>query len=136
LPDYARRCLLNFDPKNRATSNETPAKKSQCRDWAEAEDDDTAESTAEVEIDFFLKVGKPDNDDPGKVLHWWKEKACMFPRLARQVLAIPVTSASSERTFGRAGLIITEKRTTISPTKVNILVILNYYLVRLSLQIS
>jgi len=50
--------------------------------------------------------------------------------LARRVLAIPATSASSERTFSRAGLILTEKRTNLNPQKVNdLLVIHNYYVV-------
>jgi len=57
--------ISDEEARRNTTSNEPPAKKSRFGDWAEAEDDeDIAESTAEVEIDSYLKVGKSDNDDP------------------------------------------------------------------------
>jgi len=87
----------------------------------------------EIEVDFYLKVGVPDDDDPAKVLDWWRAKSAIFTRLAklaRRVLAIPGTSATSERTLSRAGLIITDKRSRIDPKRVSdLLVIHNYYLV-------
>jgi len=85
------------------------------------------------EIELYLKIGIPSSDDPAKLLPWWKAKAVILRRLskvARRVLAIPATSASSERTWSRAGLILTEKRTKLSPQKVSdLLVIHNYFLV-------
>ena len=65
-------------------------------DWL-ADADDEAQS-AEAELDIYLKVGKPDGDEPASLLSWWKGKASMFTRLsrlARRVLAIPATSASN-----------------------------------------
>ena len=44
----------------------------------------------EIEVDFYLKVGVPDDDDPAKVLDWWRAKSAIFTRLAklaRRVLA-------------------------------------------------
>jgi len=111
-----------------------PAKKSRYGRWdADAATQPSLESTAEDELDFYIKAGKMASDDPYDILPWWKEKASMFPllaRLARMILCIPATSASSERTFSRAGLIVTEKRTRLDPKRVNdLLVIHNYYLV-------
>jgi len=63
------------------------------------------------EIDLYQKVGKCSDEDPAKLLPWWREKSFTFKRLAelaRRVLAIPATSASSERTWSRAGMIVTD----------------------------
>jgi hAT family C-terminal dimerisation region len=46
--------------------------------------------------------------EPGNPLQWWMEREAQFPilsKLARQVLAIPATSAASERVFSQAGQI-------------------------------
>lgn len=47
-------------------------------------------------------------------LLWWREKKNKYPRLstmARRYLAIPCTSAESERLFSTGGDIVTNKRT-------------------------
>ena len=111
-----------------------PAKKSRFGDWSEDETDVTTNPLGnEVEIDLYLKIGRPVSDDPSKLLQWWQSKSTTFKRLsklARRVLAIPATSATSERTWSRAGLILTEKRTNLSPKKVcDLLVIHNYLMV-------
>ena len=46
----------------------------------------------------------------------------MLARLTRQVLAIPVSSASSERVFSSAGNICTLRRTNLSVSKIERLV--------------
>jgi len=51
------------------------------------------------------------------VLSWWKTNEKVFPRLsflARQYLATPATSASSERVFSSAGRTITDLRSRLS----------------------
>ena len=55
------------------------------------------------------------NDSP---LEWWRKYSAVFPYLAhvaRHVLAIPATSASSERLFSRAGSVISAKRNRLAP---------------------
>ena len=97
------------------------------------DDSNGSEITPEDELELYLKTGKKDDDDPGTLLEWWKTKASLFPRLAilaKRVLAIPATSANSERNFSRAGIIVNDKRSQISPENVDhSLVIHNYFLV-------
>ena len=59
------------------------------------------------------------------VLHWWKRQAETFPRLsslAQGILAVPATSAPSERVFSIAGLILQAKRSSLAPENVNKLI--------------
>lgn len=60
-------------------------------------------------------------------LQWWKDNQHRFPNialLARKILAIPATSASSERLFSSAGLVITEKRNRLNPNTVESIIFL------------
>ena len=55
------------------------------------------------------------------VLQWWKQHEHVLPllaRLARRVLAIPASSAKSERVFSSAGNAVTAKRNRTAPNKV------------------
>jgi hypothetical protein len=69
------------------------------------------------------------DDDP---LAWWKLHEHQFPhiaKIARKCLAIPATSASSERVFSVAGLIVTKLRNRLDSSVVSAIVllrILNY----------
>jgi len=54
--------------------------------------------------------------ETGDPLAWWRQNSRNFPilsRLARKFLAIPATSASSERLFSTAGNILTSKRNSL-----------------------
>lgn len=61
-------------------------------------------------------------------LEWWKANHGDWPilsRLARQYLAVPGTSAPSERVHSEAGLVITDKRNRLSPHRAGNLVFLH-----------
>lgn len=61
---------------------------------------------------------------------WWKNHCCEFPTLslmARDFLAIPATSAPSERVFSTCGLIITKKRNRMAPELLDALVCLQQW---------
>ena len=54
----------------------------------------------------------------GNTLVWWKRNSILYPNLAalaRKYLPIQATSASSERIFSRASLIISNLRTRLDP---------------------
>ena len=61
------------------------------------------------------------------VLLWWKRHQNVLPilsKLSRMVLAIPASSAKSERVFSTGGNIVTFKRTRLNPKKVEELIII------------
>ena len=56
------------------------------------------------------------------VLGWWKKMANALPilaEIARSVLAIPASSAKSERVFSKGGNIVTVKRTRFKTPQIN-----------------
>ena len=64
---------------------------------------------------------------PNDPLQWWRKHSQQLPLLsevARKVLCIPATSASSERLFSTAGLTVTDKRSSLTGSNVGRLVFL------------
>lgn len=79
----------------------------------------------EVELNSYLLSPEvyPDNDP----LEWWRQHQLNFSRLshlARKYLAIPATSAPSERVFSVGGGIITCHRACFKPAVVDRLIFL------------
>ena len=61
-------------------------------------------------------------------LQWWQMKEPQYPNLAkvaRKYLCIPATSASSERVFSVAGLASHDRRSRISPDKLDKVIFIN-----------
>ena len=61
-------------------------------------------------------------------LQWWRTNALKFPVLAVMAcnyLAIPATSAASERVFSTAGNIVTKNRNRLAPSSIEQLISLN-----------
>lgn len=91
--------------------------------WKKAKQDlllkhTTAAPTRDREIHQFRCLSLAPDD----VLQWWGTQGETFPtlsRLARSLLAIPATSAPSERIFSIAGLTVNAKRSSLSPSSVD-----------------
>lgn len=67
-------------------------------------------------FEAFPRVGE--NID---ILAWWKSMSLQFPglaKVAREYLAIPGSSASSERAFSAGGNMITKKRASLATSTV------------------
>ncbi|XP_025418328.1 zinc finger BED domain-containing protein 1-like [Sipha flava] len=67
------------------------------------------------------------DEDP---LKWWKENSNLYPevsKLAKKYLSIVATSVPCERLFSEAGNITSKKRSSLSPDRVNNLLLLNSY---------
>ena len=82
---------------------------------------------SDKEIHPLTVDGKKEFSNP---LLWWKSRVVDYPilsALARQELAIPATSASSERLFSVAGQIVTKKRNRFSGEIVEFFVWLHNY---------
>ena len=108
-----------------------PSKKQKLGAWLKhAGELDTAEAEPlrprekiRLEINHFEKIAKPDADsDP---LKWWKLYSSQYPTLsllAKKYLCISASSAASERVFSTAGQIVSKRRSSLKPNKVNMLV--------------
>lgn len=62
------------------------------------------------------------------VLEWWEQNSVRFPllsELAKRILALPASSASSERCFSTAGRIIEKRRTNLNGNTVDSLMFLH-----------
>ena len=65
---------------------------------------------------------------PDDLLKWWESEKETFPRLSKLalcLLAVPATSAPSERVFSTAGLTISSKRSQLSPSNVNKIIVVH-----------
>lgn len=64
-------------------------------------------------------------DENFNVLAWWKKNSDAFPILslmARDFLAIPVSTVSSESAFSAAGRILGKNRTSLAPETLEVLI--------------
>ena len=69
----------------------------------------------------------PDADSGIDQLLWWKDYQQQFPLLsylARVVFAVPAASSKSERVFSMAGNIVTPKRASLNPEKMEQLIVI------------
>lgn len=86
------------------------------------------EQRAESEKTLFRGKNEPALLDPkGNPFEWWRERAAAYPLLsvvARKWLAVPASSAASERMFSSAGLTVSKKRTSLKKERVSTLVFL------------
>ena len=78
----------------------------------------------ESEFDEYLRLGRmPSSKDTtmDDVLRWWKTHEAEFPNvaaMARDYLAIPATSAPSERLFSSGRQLVTDFRSRLSPATI------------------
>ena len=78
----------------------------------------------EEELDKYLAMPRPDPKELDTLM-WWRNSSTSLPllsKLARKLLCIPVTSASSERVFSVAGGIVTNQRHNLDPENMHMLV--------------
>ena len=76
-------------------------------------------SSNDRELQQYRCISTMPTDD---VLSWWKKQTETFPKLAllaKGVLAVPATSAPSERIFSIAGLVVQAKRSSFVPENVS-----------------
>ena len=98
--------------------------KSTDSDLAQPSDIERRKTEVEKEMYNYLCL------DTGLVnpLIWWRDNEKYFPRLsqlARKYLCVPATSVPSEHAFSAAGHVVNEKRSSLLPENVNMLVFLS-----------
>ena len=123
---------LEFDVPTDESAEPPPPKKVTFQDFEEWEDAATGSEikSLDLEIEEYQKVKLigTDSHQSNDILQWWKIHCYDFPtlaKLARHVLAIPASSAPSERAFSICGRILEERRSMLKPTAVNNLLFLH-----------
>jgi hypothetical protein len=77
------------------------------------------------ELDKYLAKETEDTEMKIDLLAWWKASKQRFPilsRLARDVLAIPISTVSSESAFSTSGRILDDFRSSLTPFMLEALV--------------
>ncbi|KAI5323471.1 hypothetical protein L3X38_032543 [Prunus dulcis] len=77
------------------------------------------------EIDRYLSDAAEQDIEQFDILNWWRVNASKYPVLAviaRDVLAIPVSTVASESTFSTGGRTINSFRSSLSPAMVEALI--------------
>lgn len=86
----------------------------------------TPQSIAITEVDRYLKQNPAHlSIDP---LLWWRENKIDFPyisEIVQETFCIMATSVPCERVFSKAGLILSDRRASLSANKVKQLLFLN-----------
>ncbi|KAF7822187.1 zinc finger BED domain-containing protein RICESLEEPER 2-like [Senna tora] len=77
------------------------------------------------ELERYLDDDVEFNYDGFHILKWWKSKTVKYPilsRIARDVLAIPISTVSSESAFSTGGRVLDPFRSSLNPTTVESLI--------------
>lgn len=78
-----------------------------------------------TELDKYLAEECEEDHKKFDILKWWKGQSPRFPilsRLARDVLAIPISTVASESAFSTGGRVLDDFRTSLTPFMVEALV--------------
>lgn len=81
--------------------------------------------SANLEIDRYLADPLVAPDKNFDVLKWWKDNDLRYPviaRIARDVLAIPISTVSSESAFSTGGRVLDPFRSSLAPATVEALI--------------
>uniref|UniRef100_A0ACD5UTV8 Uncharacterized protein n=1 Tax=Avena sativa TaxID=4498 RepID=A0ACD5UTV8_AVESA len=77
------------------------------------------------ELDKYLAEEMEDDDPKFDILSWWKVNSSRFPVLsclARDVLAIPISTVASESAFFSGGRVLDDFRTSLTPFMVQAII--------------
>ncbi|XP_019199775.1 PREDICTED: zinc finger BED domain-containing protein RICESLEEPER 2-like [Ipomoea nil] len=78
-----------------------------------------------TELEVYLSEVIVDEDDSFDLLRWWKQQSERFPvlsKMARDILAVPISTVASESTFSTSGRVLDAFRSSLTPRIVEALV--------------
>jgi len=115
------------------SQTEPPAKRMKLGSWLKkskqaintASHPEDPKERIKKEIERYEKAPRADSDS--NPLAWWQVYACTYPiiaKLAKKYLCICASSSASERVFSTSGHIVSKKRCSLKPDKVNMLTFL------------
>ncbi len=108
-----------------------PSKRKKLGSWLKEAQPDSGNSTLTIEASVRKEVENyllaPKADAESNPFLWWQAHALSYrilAQLAKRYLCICASSSASERVFSTSGDIVSRKRSTLKPDKVNMLVCL------------
>ncbi|XP_072087004.1 zinc finger BED domain-containing protein RICESLEEPER 2-like [Arachis hypogaea] len=88
-------------------------------DFAAHVSEESAFIDTKSELDYYLEERPvPQNEHDFDILNWWKSNGAKFPTLqaiARDFLAIPISTVASESSFSTGGRFVTPHRSRLRP---------------------
>jgi hypothetical protein len=85
----------------------------------------SANAASKSELDKYLAEDCEDPDAKLDILAWWSVNSSRFPtlaKMARDILAIPISTVASESAFSTSGRILDDFRTSLTPYMIQALV--------------
>lgn len=82
-------------------------------------------TSKKIELDKYLGEDREPMDTNFDILLWWKIQQCRYPilsKMARDILAIPVSTVASESAFSTGGRVLDSFHTSLTPRMVEALV--------------
>nr|XP_009766487.1 PREDICTED: zinc finger BED domain-containing protein RICESLEEPER 2-like [Nicotiana sylvestris] len=133
---YSKGCCLQSSPSKSTSSDDTSnssgvnvrTKSVRTKQLLKRQKEDSGSVGAKSELERYIGEGQEllsDDSDDLKILDWWKINAPRFPvlsELARDVLAIPISSVASECAFSTGGRILDSFKSSLTPRLVQSLV--------------
>ena len=113
--------------RNQCEVGAPPLKKAKF-DFSAYQDISAEKSEIKAYSNLLLPQYELDMINNGQILTWWKNQKQDFPKiaqLARKYLAIPATSASSERVFSTSGRTLENRRNGLAPQNVDSLLFIH-----------
>ena len=125
-----------YAPKDKApqpTESESAKTSTRVSRWMSviSEQINSEGGTVKSEVDKYLSEDNEPDTKGFDILKWWKANSTRFPilsRMARDLLAIPITSVASESAFSAGGRTFDDFRTSLTPKMVERLVCANDWL--------
>jgi hypothetical protein len=84
--------------------------------------------TVKSELEKFFSEDNEEDKKGFDILKWWKDNENRFPvlsRMARDLLAVPISTVASESAFSSGGRILDDFRSSLTPTMVERLICAN-----------
>lgn len=121
---------ININVERNIDESNTPSSSvfSEWEDCMRGQDNQEPRYKYKKELENYREESFDIGDDD--ILDFWSKQISRYPylsKLARQILAIPSSSASSERPFSVAGRVIEERRSCLDGSTVDAILFLNNY---------
>ncbi|XP_050207715.1 zinc finger BED domain-containing protein RICESLEEPER 1-like [Mercurialis annua] len=87
--------------------------------------------TKKFELDLYLREAVVANEENFDILRWWtlnSERLHVLSKMARDILAVPISTVASESAFSTGGRVLDDFRSSLTPTLVEALICIQDWL--------